>query len=123
MRVRTYLVMTLGLLLAAHAGAQLNCTRIYPVSPTQFGVYNNCEECMVVSLSWCDGSIRRVQVQAHQGVTLGNCFGSITLVGERPCRPASGKSMRMSLQEAPGSVRGQDWVGDSGRAGPAPAAC
>lgn len=96
MKHKALLGLALWLVLIGQASAQLACTRFYPASIGQVGIYNNCNRCMTAAMAWCDGSIHRANVPANSGITISMCTtgtgtSTVTLVGENPC--AGGASL------------------------------
>lgn len=65
--------------------AQTACLRMYPTTPGYWGIVNNCKKCRKAVVSWCDGNIRRYNINANSQIKYKSCVGTITLVGENDC--------------------------------------
>lgn len=75
---------------------------------------NSCAECRSAVISWCDGNIRKFDVQAYKYSTINTCVGTITLVTDVPCGASSSSSSTQGTETAAGaSCSATNDVGDT----------
>ena len=62
------------------------CIVFAPAGIGHVNLVNACDECRTAVMSWCDGSIKRVNVPAYGDRKIKTCAGTVTLATDVPCR-------------------------------------
>lgn len=97
----------------AEAQSAGKCIVFAHAGPGQVHLVNSCAECRTAVMSWCDGSIRKVQVPAHDTRTIATCIGTITLATDIPCSASISSADVLKQLPAGSSCSAKNDLGDT----------